>query len=151
MTSATSIIVLEDNLLIAMSVRSTFARAKHRLGPYGDGVIHIEPSGRRLLHRLGGQPAGSVMLILIDYSIADGVSSTSIAQIWCPQVGRRHPALHPEARLIGWSANEDAAVHFRALGLDGSISKHRPVINLAADVSTILEQRQAGKDWVDLY
>lgn len=153
MSTITPIVVVEDRALLAMSIAEQFRHGQSLLQPYNlDGTVQIVASGRRLLRWLDSQPAHSVRLLLMDFTVADGESTDVLRSIRDPRTGQfRHASMHPDALVIGWSASSNSAIYaFQACGADGFISKQRPIKQLVADVLTVVTRRRAGESWIEL-
>jgi len=150
MSTVTPIIVAEDIPNVALGARSALRRGSATLGEYGSGPIQVVASGQLLLQWLEDQPPSSVRLILLDYGLTDGPSTNVVAQVRNGDGMTRHPALHSDALMIGWSAHPEAPAAFQDLKLDGWISKHRSITNLAQDVAEIIQRRKNGEIWVEL-
>jgi CheY-like chemotaxis protein len=115
----------------------------------------LRPSNSRLLictasmlRTLDAQPDQTVRLIILDYVLSDGECLPVLARLRDEEGKNAHPALHPEARIIGWSANDQSVTTFRAARVDGFISKHRDPKTLIQDVLQML-QRLNTTDWVE--
>ncbi|MFD3163080.1 hypothetical protein [Herpetosiphon sp. NSE202] len=108
-----------------------------RIGSVGD-----------LERQLGLYPPQSIRLMVVDYAM---VGRTPLHVIYRLRTSRSlHPALHPEALLIGWSAYEDVDSLFRSVGFDGFISKHLDQRDVVQAIEWIYQQRLHGAGWTSV-
>jgi CheY-like chemotaxis protein len=149
-TTRTPVIIVEDNIGIAFLLAEQLRTEVEQLQPYDmNGQHQIVASGYRLLRTLDAQPDESVRLIILDYVLSDGECIPVLARLRDEEGKNAHPALHPEARIIGWSANDQSVTTFRAARADGFISKHRDHKMLIKDVLQLLQQLDHA-DWAEL-
>jgi DNA-binding NarL/FixJ family response regulator len=142
--------LVEDMRALRVVVQEIWRGAQAQLEHHElSGELQIVASARALEQWLAQQEPDSVRLLILDYQVEGGTVLELLQRLRGP--GRRHPALHPEALVVGWSIHGDAAEHFRLSGAaDGFISKHRPARTLVESLLTILARRRAGADWVEL-
>lgn len=149
-TTRTPVIIVEDNIGIAFLLAEQLRADAHLLQSYDmHGHHQIVASGYRLLRTLDAQPDHSVRLIILDYMLSDGECLPVLARLRDEDGQNAHPALHPAAKVIGWSANEQSVTTFRAARTDGFISKHRDPKALIYDVLELL-QRLETTNWAEL-
>ena len=146
----TPVIIVEDNIGIAFLLAEQLRTEVEQLRPYNiSGPHQIIASGYRLLRTLDTQPDETVRLIILDYTLSDGECIHVLARLRDEEGKNAHPALHPAARIIGWSSNDQSITTFRASRVDGFISKHRDPKMLIQDVLQLL-QRLEHADWAEL-
>ncbi|HEY0606835.1 MAG TPA: hypothetical protein VGD58_28205 [Herpetosiphonaceae bacterium] len=146
----TPVIIVEDNIGIAFLLAEQLRAEAEQLQAFDmDGQHQIVASGYRLLRTLDAQVDQTVRLIILDFMLSDGECLPVLARLRDEEGKNAHPALHPEARIIGWSANEQSVTTFRAARADGFISKHRDPKLLIQDVFQLL-QRLNHTHWVEL-
>jgi CheY-like chemotaxis protein len=145
----TPVIIVEDNIGIAFLLAEQLRAEAEQLQAFDmHGQHQIVASGYRLLRTLDAQPDQTVRLIILDYMLSDGECLPVLARLRDEEGKNAHPALHPAARIIGWSANDQSVTTFRAARVDGFISKHRDPKTLIQDVLIML-QRLNSTDWVE--
>jgi CheY-like chemotaxis protein len=148
--SRTPVIIVEDNIGIAFLLAEQIRAEADQLETFDmHGQHQIVASGYRLLRTLDAQPDQTVKLIVMDYFLSDGECTPVLARLRDETGTNTHPALHPEAKIIGWSGNDQSITTFRAAGADGFISKHRDPKMLIQDILQVL-QRLNTAHWAEL-
>ncbi|HEX6290099.1 MAG TPA: hypothetical protein VFZ66_12955 [Herpetosiphonaceae bacterium] len=149
-TTRTPVIIVEDNIGIAFLLAEQLRTEAEHLQTFEMyGQHQIVASGYRLLRTLDSLPDETVRLIVMDYSLSDGDCMPVLARLRDDAGQNAHPALHREAKIIGWSGNEQSVTTFRAAGADGFISKHRDPKELIQDILRLL-QELSHANWAEL-
>jgi hypothetical protein len=149
-----SIIIVEDVLANSLTVQNLFEQEQGRqqleeLGIHGP--VEVQPSLLKLTKMLAQIDPGSVTLILLDYYVNGGASSAVLPKLIDQKTGKLiHPALHPQALIIGRSGDAHSRGAFLLGKSHGFIPKFRPIEHLLDDIGTIARRRAEGSTWTEI-
>ncbi|MBM7845569.1 MULTISPECIES: response regulator transcription factor [Herpetosiphon] len=144
-----NVCLVESTRVLQIMAKTQFRGAEQLLTQFNlSTAISICSTSFQLLQWLEYQPQHYARLILIDQRLADGVG---IAELM-PQIRSehfKHRALADDAKIIGWSRDEQAQALFYQAGLDGFISKNRQSHQLIRDIVTVFAN-QTEQPWLQL-
>lgn len=145
LTNQPYVVIVDDQPAAALGLQAAIADQRlSLLRNLSYGCDRVSSVGD-LERQLDLYPAQSIRLMVVDYAM---VGRTPLHIIYRLRTSRTlHPALHPEALLIGWSAYEDVDSLFRSVGFDGFISKHLAQNEVAQAIEWIYQQRLHGAGW----
>ncbi|WP_110515260.1 response regulator transcription factor [Herpetosiphon llansteffanensis] len=144
-----NVCLVESTRVLQIMAKTQFRGAEQLLTQFNlSTAISICSTSFQLLQWLEYQPQSYARLILIDQRLADGIG---IAELM-PQIRSehfKHRALADDAKIIGWSRDEQAQELFYRAGLDGFISKNRQSHQLIRDIVTVFAN-QTEQPWLQL-
>lgn len=148
----TPILIVEDTGTSSLNISEQFKLHQERLAQLQlDGPVQIRTSNDLAQDWIDAQPDGAMRLLILDLNLRGGRSSLLLPQLRDSTGQNIHPALHPDAIIIGWSAADDAAQIFREGGADGFISKNRTLQRFVSDVLQIAYRRtNENERWICL-